>query len=253
MNNLQIIGARVDLTGNKGTLEKITTYNFERSGYICVLGLKDFFECYTNEELLKAFNNSFLNPMHSPYIKILIKYKGLNNTTTLDPAWLMEELLKTGLNHYFYGSNEKTLNKIKSHISSCYPDAQILGYKSPPMVGFDELKYNKSLEKDFIDINKLKPNIVWIGLGGVKQDLIMYYYSNLLPNSLMIGVGAVFDVFAGNIKLRPQWVKKAGLSWLYYLLQQPVYRTKAIFNFISKILFKAIKKKIHKKKITKVN
>ncbi len=248
MNSMQIVGARIDLTGNQGTLEKIKKYHFESSGYICVLGLKDFFECYTNEELLKTINASFLNPMHSPYIKLILKYKGFKNTTTLDPAWLLEETLKTDLTHYFYGSNDETLKKIENQINEKWPEAKILGYKSPPFVGFDELERNKKLEKDFVEINKLKPNIVWIGMGGVKQDLIMYYYSNLLPNSLLIGVGAVFDVFAGNIKLRPQWVKKAGLSWLYYLLQQPVYRTKAIVKFITKILFKAIKKKMTKEK-----
>lgn len=38
---------------------------------------------------------------------------------------------------------------------------------------------------------------------------------------LMIGVGAGFDYFAGNIKRAPQWMQKANLEWLYRLLQDP--------------------------------
>ena len=37
----------------------------------------------------------------------------------------------------------------------------------------------------------------------------------------MIGVGAGFDYFAGNIKRAPQWMQKANLEWLYRLLQDP--------------------------------
>ena len=38
---------------------------------------------------------------------------------------------------------------------------------------------------------------------------------------LMIGVGAGFDYFAGNIKRAPMWMQKLSLEWLYRLLSQP--------------------------------
>ncbi|MFR7668888.1 MAG: WecB/TagA/CpsF family glycosyltransferase [Mediterraneibacter faecis] len=36
-------------------------------------------------------------------------------------------------------------------------------------------------------------------------------------NGLMIGVGAGFDYYAGNIKRAPQWMQKCNLEWLYRL------------------------------------
>ena len=38
---------------------------------------------------------------------------------------------------------------------------------------------------------------------------------------LMIGVGAGFDYFAGNIKRAPMWMQKCSLEWLYRLMQDP--------------------------------
>ena len=38
---------------------------------------------------------------------------------------------------------------------------------------------------------------------------------------LMVGVGAGFDYFAGNIKRAPQWMQKRNLEWLFRLIQEP--------------------------------
>ncbi len=40
-------------------------------------------------------------------------------------------------------------------------------------------------------------------------------------SSLMIGVGAGFDYFAGNIRRAPIWMQNNNLEWLYRLIQDP--------------------------------
>ena len=84
-------------------------------------------------------------------------------------------------------------------------------------------------QKDIMQIKLQKPDIVWIGLGGEKQTLLMYNYHEKLGCGLMIGVGAVFDYFVGNIHLSPNWVKNIGLRWLYRLIQQPWLIKKYIY------------------------
>ena len=116
------------------------------------------------------------------------------------------------------------MDKIKSKIDKEFPKAKIIGYKSPPFLGLNEIKDNEIIKRDIEIINKQKPDIIWISIGGLKQDLLMYHYKKYLENGLMFGVGAVFDCFVGNIKLRPPWMKRMGLSWLYYLIQQPKFR-----------------------------
>jgi N-acetylglucosaminyldiphosphoundecaprenol N-acetyl-beta-D-mannosaminyltransferase len=37
----------------------------------------------------------------------------------------------------------------------------------------------------------------------------------------MLGVGASFDFYAGNVKESPQWLQNIGLEWLYRLVQEP--------------------------------
>ena len=36
-----------------------------------------------------------------------------------------------------------------------------------------------------------------------------------------MGVGGTFDVVAGKVKRAPQWMQRAGLEWLYRVIQEP--------------------------------
>ena len=42
-----------------------------------------------------------------------------------------------------------------------------------------------------------------------------------LDTTLMIGVGAAFDMLAGTKSQAPRWMQASGLEWLYRLCQEP--------------------------------
>lgn len=50
--------------------------------------------------------------------------------------------------------------------------------------------------------------------------------------TVMLGVGASFDFYAGNVKESPEWMGKLGLEWLYRLTQEPkrLWRRYLILN-----------------------
>ena len=56
-------------------------------------------------------------------------------------------------------------------------------------------------------INETNPDFVWIGLGAPKQEKWMFDHQGSI-NGLMIGVGAGFGYYAGNVKRAPQWMQK---------------------------------------------
>ena len=147
---------------------------------------------------------------------------------------LMGELFKIsakrGYRHYFYGSTEETLEKLKNKLQEYYPEIQIAGMYSPPFRALSIEEDNEVIEK----INETNPDFVWIGLGAPKQEKWMFDHQGSI-NGLMIGVGAGFDYYAGNIKRAPQWMQKCNLEWLYRLMQDP----KRLFkrNFHTNIKF----------------
>jgi len=38
---------------------------------------------------------------------------------------------------------------------------------------------------------------------------------------LLVGVGAAFDLLSGNLSEAPDWMKQAGLQWMYRLMKEP--------------------------------
>ena len=129
---------------------------------------------------------------------------------------LMEISPAKGYRHFFYGSTEETLERMKKRLAVDYPGLQVCGMVSPP---FREL----SAEEDAAiveQINSAKPDFIWVGLGAPKQEIWMNRHQGRV-NGLMIGVGAGFDYYAGNIRRAPMWMQKCSLEWLYRLLQDP--------------------------------
>jgi N-acetylglucosaminyldiphosphoundecaprenol N-acetyl-beta-D-mannosaminyltransferase len=132
----------------------------------------------------------------------------------------MGEILKVsvekGYRHYFYGSTEETLEKLYQTLEREYPGIQIAGMYSPPFRPMTEEEDKAIVER----INETKPDFVWIGLGAPKQERWMAAHQGKVVG-LMVGVGAGFDYFAGNISRAPRWMQRSNLEWLYRLMQDP--------------------------------
>ncbi|MDR2899183.1 MAG: WecB/TagA/CpsF family glycosyltransferase [Clostridiales bacterium] len=83
--------------------------------------------------------------------------------------------------------------------------------------------YFKDDEDDKIieEINRLKPDILMVGLGFPRQEEWLYRYKNKLNVNVAIAVGGSIDIMAGNVKRAPQIFQKTGMEWFYRLVSQP--------------------------------
>ena len=144
-------------------------------------------------------------------------YKQMKRTT--GPSY-MGEIFKVsaerGYRHYFYGSTEETLKKLHHALTEQYPGIQIAGMYSPPFRPMTEEEDKAIVEH----INAVSPDFLWVGLGAPKQERWMAQHQNRVK-SLMVGVGAGFDYYAGNIKRAPKWMQDCNLEWVYRLMQDP--------------------------------
>ena len=63
-----------------------------------------------------------------------------------------------------------------------------------------------------------------------------------------MGVGGTFDVVAGKVKRAPQWMQKAGLEWLYRVMQEPGRMWKRYLKTNTKYLILLLSEKFKAKK-----
>lgn len=120
---------------------------------------------------------------------------------------------------YCVGSEPKILSKMKHRLEEEYPVLQIAGMETLPQITVEEII--KDVDDLLIDrINESGAGIVFVCLGCPKQEIWMSQYQGKI-NAVMIGVGAVFSMYAGLNPRAPYWLQKAGLEWMYRLLQEP--------------------------------
>src|SRR5262249_23693845 len=65
------------------------------------------------------------------------------------------------------------------------------------------------------------PDIVFVGLGKPKQDVVIQHLRTQLPRAWFIGVGITFSFVSGGVPRAPSWMQRAGLEWLHRLAQAP--------------------------------
>jgi exopolysaccharide biosynthesis WecB/TagA/CpsF family protein len=71
-----------------------------------------------------------------------------------------------GWRHFYYGGKEGVANQMAVKLREQYPQLQVVGTYSPP---FGEM--SKEEDQHVVDlINAAKPDIVWVGLGLLKQE-----------------------------------------------------------------------------------
>lgn len=64
-------------------------------------------------------------------------------------------------------------------------------------------------------------DLLWVAYGSPAQELWIARHRARLPVRVAIGVGGAFDFLAGNAAPPPDWVRRAGLIWLFRLLREP--------------------------------
>lgn len=188
--------------------------------YICVSNVHTTVTAYEDEEYLKIQNGGIMAiPDGGPLSSVGHKRGFKNMKRTTGPS-LMGEIFKIsvskGYRHFFYGSTDETLEKLYFVLKENYPGIQIAGMYSPPFRPMTVEEDKTIVER----INETKPDFVWVGLGAPKQEKWMAAHQGYV-NGLMIGVGAGFDYYAGNIERAPEWMQKSNLEWVYRLLQDP--------------------------------
>lgn len=237
LTKCNILGVNVDVTNMQHTLEYLQNHLADiKGGYVCVSNVHTTVMSYEDKEYRDIQNHSVMTLPDGGPLSAVSRKRGFEKAERVTGPDLMGELFKVseekGYRHYFYGSTPETLELLKEKLQKDYPGLQIAGMYSPPFRTLTEEEDRQQTEM----INETKPDFVWIGLGAPKQEKWMAAHKDRI-DGLMLGVGAGFDYYAGNIKRAPRWMQKCSLEWLYRLLQDPKRLFKRYFVTNTKFIY----------------
>ena len=124
---------------------------------------------------------------------------------------LLERLAARGGSVFLYGGKPGVARRAAEQLSAAYPGLRIAGAENGYIS--DESALLARLRGE-------KPDLLLVGLGAPRQELWMAEHREDL-GAVMIGVGGLMDVLAGDLPRAPEAWRRAGLEWLFRLLRQP--------------------------------
>ena len=113
---------------------------------------------------------------------------------------------------YLLGGEEDVVESTVDQVKKRFPMLKIAGYHH----GF--FANNSKIVEE---INRVKPDIVLVGMGPSKQEKWIAENKDKINARVFWAVGALFDVLSGKRKRGPKWIQRLGLEWIFRLVQEP--------------------------------
>jgi N-acetylglucosaminyldiphosphoundecaprenol N-acetyl-beta-D-mannosaminyltransferase len=136
-----------------------------------------------------------------------------------DLLWsLCAAAAEDGKSIYLLGGDTGVPDRAAEVLRATYPGLRVAGTCSPPF-GFD--KDDEELGRCREALLAARPDVVFVGLGFPKQELLIQRFAETLPAAWWLGCGAAIPFAAGDLARAPRWMRRTGLEWFFRLVSEP--------------------------------
>lgn len=221
---------RVDLLGRRITLmtakaimdaidkacveeKKLTIASYNVHSFNLSMQLPWFYEFQQNAELTPCDGFGVLKALQYMGLKLPFQYRV--SGTDFVPK-LIEHCHERNLSVFLLGTKPQYLQQAIKRMKEKYPQLKLAGHHGY----FDktDLRENKAIVEE---INRVKPNILIVGLGMPLQEQWILKNRSSLDVNVFIPCGAIIDRLAGKVVQCPRWISLSGLEWLHRLIHEP--------------------------------
>lgn len=127
---------------------------------------------------------------------------------------ILERGAKNGYRIYCLGAKQEVLDKVCEEFGRSYPGATIAGAQHGYFSEDDEERIAKN-------IRDARADVLFVAITSPKKENFMARWGSVCNVKVVHGVGGSFDVVAGLVERAPEAWQRAGMEWLYRVLQEP--------------------------------
>ncbi|HEC66313.1 MAG TPA: glycosyltransferase [bacterium] len=221
-NKINILGVGISAIRMADAISKMEEWiEKNERHYVCVCPVSTIMECQKDERLHDIVNSAGLATPDGMPLVWLSKLNGFPYTERVYGPDLMLAFCKVaeekGYSNFFYGGANGVPEKLARNLRKRFPRLKVAGTYSPPFRPLTQEEDQIVIEM----INKAFPEVVWVGISTPKQDKWMAEHIGKINAPVMVGVGAAFNFFSGEVRQAPRWMQRSGLEWLFRLSQEP--------------------------------
>lgn len=139
--------------------------------------------------------------------------------TGADLLWsLSAAAAGAGRSVYLLGGEPGVPERAAQALQAAYPELKVTGTCSP-QPGFEHDPEQMAALRE--ELMAKAPDLVFVGLGFPKQELVICGFREELPAAWWLGCGAALPFAAGDLQRAPAWMRPLGMEWLFRLLHEP--------------------------------
>jgi N-acetylglucosaminyldiphosphoundecaprenol N-acetyl-beta-D-mannosaminyltransferase len=221
LQSRRILKTRVDATSYEDACDRIQAWaTAERAGYVVAANVHVVMTAYWNSAYQRTLEAAALVTSDGMPLVMGLRLLGIPGQSRVYGPDLMlawcDRAARLGWPIYLYGGTNSQLAKMSINLKTQFPGLTIAGSYSPPFRTLSAAETQVDVDR----INRSGARVVFVGLGCPKQEQWMHRHQDQVK-AVMIGVGAAFSFFSGDLAQAPRWMMAFGLEWLYRFGQEP--------------------------------
>lgn len=199
-----------------GNLELFLSYvkyciNHKKKSYCIPLNLTKYETAKKDQKLKNVIleaNFIIADGIPISWLSRRLGVKGVSRITGIELAEaILMQSNKKKWKIFLLGAKPDNIKKAQAFLRKKFNDPIIVG-------AVDGYFNNKKLAEIIIQINKRKPDLLFLGLGMPQKEYFIQDYFDKINATFCLPVGGAFDVWAQSKKRSPKLVQKVGLEWL---------------------------------------
>ena len=119
-----------------------------------------------------------------------------------------------GYGVFILGARNDVLERAVERLRELHPRVRIVGYRD----GYFADEESADVARQVRDS---RPDILFVAMSSPRKEYWLAEHGRTLDVPFVMGVGGSIDVVAGVTRWAPPWMRRAGLEWLFRLLQEP--------------------------------
>ncbi len=247
MKRIEILGIPVDSVDRATVIKKIDQFIKEQKPHsLSFINPEIIMKCRQVPELKQMILSADLIAPDGINVLWAAKMLGHSLPERVTGTDILYDISKLsalkGYSIYLLGAAPGIADKAADVLRRLYPGVNIIGTHHG---------YFEDDEEIVSQIEKLKPDILVVCLGMVKQELWIKKHFDRLRVPVSFGNGGALDFVSGKVKRAPLWIQNIGLEWFCRLMQdftwRRIKRQSVLFKFVYLVLKSRIKTREYNK------
>lgn len=218
MDEIRVLGVRVDCVDMAGALERIAQL-VDAGGHHLVATVNPEFvmRATVDHEFARVLESADLCLADGSGVVWAARRQGCTIREPVTGVDLIPQLAELCARRHFrlflLGAAPGVAADFASRLRADHPDLDVKAHAGSPDPSADA--------ETLALIRGHKPQVLLVAYGHPNQELWIDRLSDSLGVAVAIGVGGAYDYLTGRVPRAPAWMRRAGLEWLFRLVRQP--------------------------------